>query len=88
MSGAFQVPHSCILALTVYRKLIRPDFHRAGAALENDIRISTTRVDVSDDSSVTSWINNLMTEFGRLDGCANVAGIAGGDGSTTVQTLV
>lgn len=59
-----------------------------GAALGNGTKISTTRVDVSDDSNVISWINSLKTEFERLDGCANVAGIAGGDGNTTVQTLV
>lgn len=34
------------------------------------------------------WIEDTYTEFGKLDGAANVAGVAGGDGDTTVETIV
>jgi hypothetical protein len=37
---------------------------------------------------VNSWIEEAYKHFGRLDGAANVAGVAGGDGTTTVASIV
>ncbi len=45
--------------------------------------ITTTKVDVSDAQQVDSWIKDTVSLFGKLDGAANIAGIAGGDGQTT-----
>lgn len=53
-----------------------------------DTKITTANVDVSMYESVSAWIDNVLKDFGRLDGCANVAGIAGGDGNTTIETIV
>ncbi|KAL1858071.1 hypothetical protein VTK73DRAFT_7968 [Phialemonium thermophilum] len=50
-------------------------------------KITTETLDVSNDEATRQWIENTVTEFGRLDGCANVAGIAGGDGGTTTATI-
>ncbi|KAH6972762.1 putative short chain dehydrogenase/ reductase [Ilyonectria sp. MPI-CAGE-AT-0026] len=50
-------------------------------------KIVLTRVDVSDSAQVDTWIADTIRDFGRLDGCANVAGIAGGDGETTSATI-
>ncbi|KAL4756037.1 SDR family NAD(P)-dependent oxidoreductase [Aspergillus foveolatus] len=36
---------------------------------------------------ITSWTRDSVQHFGRLDGAANVAGIATGEGSTTCQTM-
>lgn len=43
----------------------------------------TRRVDVSNSENVNSWIVDHVKELGRLDGAANVAGIALGDGQIT-----
>lgn len=48
----------------------------------------TARVDVSKSDQVDEWINATIREFGHLDGAANVAGIAGGNGETTCATIV
>jgi NAD(P)-dependent dehydrogenase (short-subunit alcohol dehydrogenase family) len=40
-------------------------------------------VDVSQAAQVDSWIKGTVAEFQRLDGAANIAGIAGGDGQIT-----
>ena len=53
-----------------------------------DTKITTANVDVSKYESVNAWIDNVLKDFGRLDGCANVAGVAGGDGDTTIETIV
>lgn len=37
---------------------------------------------------MTRWIEDTYSEFGRLDGAANVAGVAGGDGDTTIENIV
>lgn len=42
-----------------------------------NIRHSTTLVDVTQRSSVESWIDGIIAQFGRLDGAANCAGIVG-----------
>ncbi|POS79658.1 3-oxoacyl-(acyl-carrier-protein) reductase [Diaporthe helianthi] len=45
-------------------------------------------VDVSKRSDVESWIESIVSEFGRLDGAANVAGIIGkGHGRDAVADL-
>jgi NAD(P)-dependent dehydrogenase (short-subunit alcohol dehydrogenase family) len=46
-------------------------------------RITTTKVDVSNAQQVDSWVKDTVSLFGKLDGAANIAGIAGGDGQTT-----
>ncbi|VUC26557.1 unnamed protein product [Clonostachys rosea] len=50
-------------------------------------KIVLSRVDVSDPAQVEKWVDDTVREFGRLDGAANVAGIAGGDGETTCATI-
>ncbi|KAF2500588.1 putative short chain dehydrogenase/ reductase [Lophium mytilinum] len=52
-----------------------------------DTKITTRKVDVSNADQVSGWVSDTVKEFGRLDGAANVAGLAGGDGETTVQTI-
>lgn len=51
-------------------------------------RIISTKVDVSKPAGVQQWIQKTVDEFGQLDGAANVAGIAGGTGNTTCETIV
>lgn len=53
----------------------------SGSRYNTDVTITT--VDVSDTNQVNSWLDSVITHFGRLDGAANVAGIAGGDGQIT-----
>jgi NAD(P)-dependent dehydrogenase (short-subunit alcohol dehydrogenase family) len=43
---------------------------------------------VRQQAQVEAWIKDTVAEFGRLDGAANVAGIAGGESSTTCATIV
>ncbi|KAH8901196.1 putative short chain dehydrogenase/ reductase [Thozetella sp. PMI_491] len=50
-------------------------------------KITITKVDVSNFQQVDTWIAETIEEFGHLDGAANVAGIAGGDGDTTCATI-
>lgn len=45
--------------------------------------MTTRKVDVSNREQVDSWISDILADFGRLDGAANVAGIAIGDGQIT-----
>ena len=54
----------------------------------SEVQIECTRVDVSNPDQVDRWIADTVSVFGRLDGAANVAGIAAGDGDTTCQTIV
>jgi len=53
----------------------------------SEVQIECTRVDVSNPDQVDRWIADTVSVFGRLDGAANVAGIAAGDGDTTCQTI-
>lgn len=46
------------------------------SAYSSDIKIQTTVVDVSKADQVQNWIEKTVKEFGRLDGAANIAGIA------------
>ncbi|RHZ50530.1 hypothetical protein CDV55_101651 [Aspergillus turcosus] len=50
-------------------------------------KVTVTKVDVSQNDQINGWIEATLGEFGRLDGAANVAGIAGGDGETTCATI-
>ncbi|KAK5687697.1 hypothetical protein LTS10_001837 [Elasticomyces elasticus] len=45
--------------------------------------VKIDKVDVSEASQVNEWIQRVVTEFGRLDGAANIAGIAGGNAEIT-----
>lgn len=47
-----------------------------------------TQVDVRKQEQVARWITHAVDTFGRLDGGANVAGVAEGDGDSNVQTMV
>lgn len=47
----------------------------------------THRTDVSNVEQVNSWIESTIKRFGRLDGAANIAGIALGDGQATENTV-
>jgi hypothetical protein len=38
---------------------------------------------VADAEEVDSWINDIIRDHGRLDGAANVAGMASGEGQVT-----
>jgi NAD(P)-dependent dehydrogenase (short-subunit alcohol dehydrogenase family) len=51
-------------------------------------KVIITKVDASQSDQIEDWIGATVREFGRLDGAANVAGIAGGDGETTCATIV
>lgn len=37
--------------------------------------VTTTKIDVAESASVKAWIEETVKAFGRLDGCANVAGV-------------
>ncbi|PSN73779.1 short chain dehydrogenase/ reductase [Corynespora cassiicola Philippines] len=41
------------------------------------VPFSVTQVDVSDKNQVESWFDGIKSQFGRLDGAANIAGIIG-----------
>lgn len=51
-------------------------------------QVVATKVDVRDRAQVDAWINDSVYHFGRLDGAANVAGVAGGNGDTVIETIV
>lgn len=51
-------------------------------------RVIASEVDVRSQQQVQNWIDSTVAEFGRLDGAANIAGIAGGAGDTTCATIV
>jgi NAD(P)-dependent dehydrogenase (short-subunit alcohol dehydrogenase family) len=59
----------------------------AGAKI-GEVKIVLTKVDVSNPEQVEEWVQSTVKDFGRLDGAANVAGMAGGDGDTTCATIV
>ncbi|KAF5600716.1 short chain dehydrogenase reductase [Fusarium pseudoanthophilum] len=50
-------------------------------------KVIASTVDVRSQQQVQNWIDSTVAEFGRLDGAANIAGIAGGEGSTTCATI-
>lgn len=50
--------------------------------------VLTTKLDVSRAEDVQAWVKHAHDTFGRLDGAANVAGIAAGTGETVIETIV
>ena len=46
-------------------------------------KITSKKVDVSKVAEVESWIGEVIEDHGKLDGAANIAGIAGGEGQIT-----
>ena len=44
--------------------------------INSSTKVLTSKIDVSQAASVNSWIDEIISEFGRLDGAANVAGVA------------
>ncbi|OCK79789.1 putative short chain dehydrogenase/ reductase [Lepidopterella palustris CBS 459.81] len=64
-------------------KATEEECKKAGAAI-----ITITKVDVRDRDQVEKWITDTYNSFGQLDGAANVAGVAGGTGDTTIETIV
>ncbi|KAK5047272.1 hypothetical protein LTR84_006794 [Exophiala bonariae] len=47
------------------------------------VKVTVKKVDVAKIEEVNSWINEVMQDHGKLDGAANVAGLAGGSGQET-----
>ena len=68
----------CHLYVSFYRKGI--NVYSGG---KYKAEITTTRVDVSKADQVDNWITAAAKKFGKLDGAANVAGIALGKGEIT-----
>ncbi|KIV81153.1 hypothetical protein PV11_08592 [Exophiala sideris] len=50
---------------------------------EYPAKVTLMKVDVAKVEEVDSWIDEILKDHGRLDGAANVAGIAGGEGQVT-----
>jgi NAD(P)-dependent dehydrogenase (short-subunit alcohol dehydrogenase family) len=50
-------------------------------------KITLKRVDVAKVDEVDTWINEVVQDHGRLDGAANVAGMAGGEGQLTEDVV-
>ncbi|KAB5563449.1 putative short chain dehydrogenase/ reductase [Coniochaeta sp. 2T2.1] len=50
-------------------------------------RVTLKRVDVAKVDEVDAWINEVVQDHGRLDGAANVAGMAGGEGQLTEDVV-
>lgn len=46
-------------------------------------RVTLKKVDVAEIEEVDSWIKEVVQDHGKLDGAANVAGLAGGEGQVT-----
>jgi len=51
-------------------------------------QVMTTKIDVSSSESVRSWIESVITKFGRLDGSANVAGVPQVVGARQMPTIL
>jgi chanoclavine-I dehydrogenase len=51
--------------------VVRKELH----ALNPEVKVATTKLDVSSSSQVDAWINGIVQEFGALDGAVNAAGI-------------
>ena len=47
------------------------------------VKTTATKLDVTDTEQVNSWVSDTVVQHGRLDGAANIAGIALGDGQIT-----
>ncbi|KAH0844627.1 hypothetical protein AYO21_02045 [Fonsecaea monophora] len=64
---------------------------KAAASLSSlfpNLKLQTAAVDVRNDQQVSQWIESVCSTFGKLDGCANMAGIAGrGIGKTRLVDM-
>jgi len=56
--------------------------------LNPSTKVLTTKLDVSQPASVNSWIDEIISKFGRLDGAANVAGVAQAVGVRKQPTIL
>ncbi|KAK7883461.1 hypothetical protein LTR67_011211 [Exophiala xenobiotica] len=56
-------------------------YHSKGSRYQ--AKVTVKRVDVANTEQVDSWINEVVRDHGKLDGAANVAGMASGEGQTT-----
>lgn len=50
--------------------------------------VIVTKLDVRDRDGVDHWVQATFDSFGVLHGAANVAGVAGGNGDTIIETIV
>ncbi|OAG36428.1 hypothetical protein AYO21_09413 [Fonsecaea monophora] len=50
-------------------------------------KVTVKKVDVANTDEVDQWIRDVVGDHGRLDGAANVAGIAGGEGQITEEIV-
>ncbi|KAH0834431.1 Levodione reductase [Fonsecaea pedrosoi] len=50
-------------------------------------KVTVKKVDVANIDEVDQWIHDVVRDHGRLDGAANVAGIAGGEGQITEEIV-
>lgn len=57
-------------------------------AINPSTQVLTTKLDVSQSSSVNSWISEIIATFGRLDGAANVAGVPQVSGARKSPTIL
>ncbi|TVY54929.1 Chanoclavine-I dehydrogenase easD [Lachnellula cervina] len=57
-------------------------------AINPSTQVLTTKLDVSQSSSVNSWISEIIAKFGRLDGAANVAGVPQVSGARKSPTIL
>lgn len=57
-------------------------------AINPSTQVLTTKLDVSQSSSVNSWIGEIIATFGRLDGAANVAGVPQVSGARKSPTIL
>ncbi len=48
-------------------------------------RLKTAVVDITNRAQVDAWINDAVSDFGKLDGAANIAGIT--DGGDSVEEM-
>jgi len=56
--------------------------------INSSTQVLTTKLDVSQAASVNSWIDEIISKFGRLDGAANVAGVAQAVGTRKTPTIL
>ncbi|KAJ2898107.1 putative short chain dehydrogenase/ reductase [Zalerion maritima] len=58
-------------------------------SINPSLHVHAAVVNVGNRSEVEAWISSAVSVFPgqTIDGCANVAGIAGGDGTVTIETI-
>lgn len=52
-------------------------FANGGNAGDGPLPYSISKVDVSKKAEVDAWVTGIVSQFGRLDGAANIAGVIG-----------